>query len=158
MRVAISFVLAVAIVTIGVMQSQLVIPVNLKKQSCQTELKMEKMGFPKHLSSSILLASQITNISPEFLIALMQTESSFDKKAVSSKGYKGLMQIPYTVFDEDINTLIGAKIFKEKLTLTNGNVVDAIILYKGYANDRVRGRMQAEKVLLLYSKLSEMEV
>jgi len=68
------------------------------------------------------------------------------------------MQIPYPIYDPDTNILIGAKILREKLALTNGNLEQAIILYKGYANDQARGRIQARKVLRLYRQLQEMEV
>ena len=150
--------LTMLIITVGVMQTRLIIPIELQTQMSQTELKMEKMGYPKILAGPIDLASQQTELSPEFIIALMHSESGFDERAVSSKGYKGLMQIPFAVYYQDANILIGARIFKEKMDLAKGNVVMAIILYKGYANDIVRGRMQAEKVLRLYRKLKEMEV
>jgi len=139
------------------MQSQLIIPIKIQEQTKQTESKMKKMGFPMMLASSIDSAASKTNLSPEFLVALMHSESGFDKKAISRKGYKGLMQVPYSIYDEDVNTLIGAKIFEEKLALTRGNMVDAIILYKGYANDRMRGKKQAEKVIRLYHQLKEMD-
>ncbi len=158
MKPTISIIATVMVIMVVVMQSKLMIPVNLQPQVSQTELKMEKMGYPKTLAAPIDLVSQQTKLSPDFIIALIHSESGFNEKAVSSRGYKGLMQIPYAVYYQDANILIGARIFQEKLTLTKGNVIMAIILYKGYANDIVRGRMQAEKVLQLYRKLKEMEV
>jgi|GEM_PF-893810 len=158
MKITISTILITAVMIVGVLQAQLITPVNLQQQKCQTEAKMEKMGFPITLIPSINLASQQTKLSPEFIIALMHSESGFDERAISSKGYKGLMQIPYAVYYPDANILIGARIFQEKMVLAKGNMIMAIILYKGYANDIVRGRMQAEKVLRLYHKLKEMEV
>lgn len=157
MKITIFITTIIATVVVSVMQSQLIIPIKIQEQTKQTESKMKKMGFPMMLASSIDSAASKTNLSPEFLVALMHSESGFDKKAISRKGYKGLMQVPYSIYDEDVNTLIGAKIFEEKLALTRGNMVDAIILYKGYANDRMRGKKQAEKVIRLYHQLKEMD-
>jgi len=158
MKPTMSLVITLAVIVVVVMQTKLIVPVNLQKQVSKTELKMEKMGYPTTLTPSIDLVSRQTNLSPELLIALMHSESGFNEKAVSSRGYKGLMQIPYPVYYQDANILIGARIFKEKIALSKGNMIMAIILYKGYANDIVKGRIQAEKVLRLYEKLKKMEV
>lgn len=147
-----------AVVTVGILQGQLVIPVNTTARPCLTTLKMEMMGYPAQYAPSISLAAHQTMLSPELLMALIQTESGFDILSVSSKGYKGLMQIPHNVFDPDVNILIGAKILREKLTLANGNLEQAIILYKGYKHDQSRGKIQARKAINLYRLLQKMEV
>ena len=54
----------------------------------------------KAVSESILKASDEYDISPEMIIALIETESSFDKHAISEKGAVGLMQLlPSTAAD-----------------------------------------------------------
>ncbi len=54
----------------------------------------------KTISESILKVSDRYQISPELIIALIETESSFDKNAISEKGAVGLMQLlPSTAAD-----------------------------------------------------------
>lgn len=54
----------------------------------------------KRISESILEVSDKYRISPELIIALIETESAFDKNAISEKGAVGLMQIlPSTAAD-----------------------------------------------------------
>lgn len=45
------------------------------------------------VSETILEASEKYDIAPDLLLALIQTESSFDKNAISSQGAIGLMQL-----------------------------------------------------------------
>lgn len=139
-------------------QSNLIVPINLSEKQCVIEAKMQKMGYPKHLASSVKLASERSKLSPEFIIALMKSESDFAEHAISSKGYKGLMQIPHAVYDPDANILIGATIFVEKMRIAKGNTTIAICLYKGYAYDDHRGLEKARMVLKLYENLRKMEV
>jgi hypothetical protein len=112
----------------------------------------------RHLAPHFLTASRASGRSVDFLIALAKTESNGNERAVSSKGYKGLLQIPYAVYYPDANLLIGARIFNEKMELSKGNVKRAICLYKGYDYDTEYGRKKAEMVLFLYYKLCKMEV
>lgn len=88
----------------------------------------------------------------------MYTESSGNTKAVSRSGYKGLMQIPFGVYHADANVLIGAHIFKEKMKIANGDIIKALLLYKGYPLDSTRGIMQARKVIALRDRLRKVEV
>lgn len=54
----------------------------------------------KAVSEAILEVSDAYQISPRMIIALIETESSFDKNAVSEKGAVGLMQLlPSTAAD-----------------------------------------------------------
>lgn len=156
------FILIISILTLPipfVLQYQSMIPVKSQASLVQKlEMKLTKIGGPTSLASSIKFSSERCDLSPEFVIALMQTESNFKSKAISSKGYKGLMQIPYAVYDPDSNILIGCKIFVEKMRLANGDTIKAICLYKGYEVGTKRGIEQANKVLRLYSELQSMEV
>jgi soluble lytic murein transglycosylase-like protein len=88
----------------------------------------------------------------------MHTESTGNLKAISSLGYKGLMQIPHAVYYADANMLIGAHIFNEKMVQAKGDVVKALCLYKGYPIGSERGIQQARKVLALRDKLKRIEV
>ena len=68
------------------------------------------------------------------------------------------MQIPYPVFDAHANTIIGAKIFTDKMQEADNNVVRVLTLYKGYGNlgkeKNPKGLQQAQEVLVVYKKLS----
>src|SRR3990167_8007881 len=80
------------------------------------------LGDPgEKILKAISLASSQTGLSQELLLSLMHSESSFKRDIISTKNYKGLLQIPQSVFYEDANTLIGARIFLEKLAISKGN-------------------------------------
>lgn len=107
----------------------------------------------ERLADAILKASHDTNINGVLLAALMKTESDFDPLARSPKGYKGLMQTPHLTGWYDIDVIIGARILKDKLRITDGNMERALSLYKGGTSDTAKN--QARKVLDLYSRLKE---
>lgn len=105
--------------------------------------------------NAVYVASKQTGISEALLLTLMHTESTMNPRAVSSKNYKGLMQIPHSVYYEDANCLIGARILLEKLKITNGDYRKAIVLYKGWSVNNPEGLRQADKVISLSRKLKE---
>lgn len=114
------------------------------------------IGDPgEQILQAVALSSKQTGLSQDLLLALMYSESSFQPKAVSSKQYQGLMQIPQKVHYPDANCLIGARIFLEKLKITDGDYRKAIIIYKGWTIDHPEGKRQADKVLSLARKLKE---
>lgn len=158
MKSTIFVVLMSLLLAIGAVQSRQVVPVDVREQPNKIELKMRAMGFPHSLAESVMLGSQRAKVSPEFIVALMQTESNFKEMAVSSKGYKGLMQIPHAVYDPDANILIGAKIFAEKMAIANNNLIKAICLYKGYQYGSEKGMRAAKEVIRIYHHLQRLEV
>lgn len=135
-------------------QSKLIVPIQIANPVTLTKLRSVGVNSEK-VARAVDLASYQTGISPDFLIALMHSESTGNTKAVSSKGYKGLMQIPYAVYYADANMLIGAHIFNEKMKQANGDVVKALCLYKGYPLGSERGLQQARKVLAMCKRLKE---
>lgn len=147
-----------SVVGVTILQANLVAPVKRSQDKFVTAQKMQTLGFPKSLATSVVFAAQRTNLEPDFVVALISTESNFNVKAVSSKGYYGLTQIPHRIANPDANILIGCQIFNEKLMMAKGDTIRAIILYKGYGNDFAKGKIQAEKVLSLYHQLRHMEV
>lgn len=104
---------------------------------------------------AIQMVSQQTGLSKPFLLCLMWSESSFKSKAISSRNYKGLMQVPYNVFYEDANCLIGARIFLEKLKITKGDYRKALVLYKGWPLGDPKGLAQADKVINLTLRIKK---
>lgn len=120
--------------------------------------KLQSIGVKgsDKLVNAIGFASQQNNISPDLIIALTWTESNFNAKALSCCNggkYKGLMQIPHAVFYTDANILIGTRILREKINYAKGDMIKAILMYKGYPLDSSRGHEQVRKVFVLYRKL-----
>jgi len=113
---------------------------------------LNKLHAPKdripEMESALRLACSRTGIDGKLLAVLMFTESNFKKRAVSGKGYKGLMQTPSASFFTDVDILYGARILKEKLKLTGGDLSKALTLYKG--GDSLSARKQANRVLDIY--------
>lgn len=106
------------------------------------------------LGPAIRNASSSTEISPILLVALMYTESRFDKKAVSPKNYQGLMQTPWATKKwSDVDTLLGARVLKEKLRIAHGDLTEALALYKGGRNPVARS--QARETMGIYRKLTK---
>ena len=104
------------------------------------------------LAKSARLASEATGLRPEIFIALMYTESTFNENAVSSKGYKGLMQTPSATFKyAEVDVMHGAMILKDKLEYSNGDLLKALALYKGGNNPLAR--KYANETYALYVKL-----
>ncbi len=113
---------------------------NIKIEQALRELKAPEKQVTI-LAKSINSASTITDLSPLLITALIYTESTFHVNAVSNKGYKGLLQTPDAIMKpgwQDIDILIGCKILKEKLKITNNNLEEALTLYKGGRNKEAR--------------------
>ena len=121
-----------------------------------TIIKLNSIGVKNNnnLANVIDFAANKYDLSPEFIIALIQTESGFNENTISSKRYKGLMQIPQHV-PPDANILIGSRIFREKMKLVDGNVEKALCLYKGYKIGSKDGIRETKKVLRIFQNLKE---
>lgn len=90
------------------------------------------------------------NVDPMLLVAVIAVESSFNPIAESVAGAKGLMQIiPHyhqekftefggeqSVFDPRANIAVGAKIIREYLQASSGNLFTALQTYAGALPDR----------------------
>jgi soluble lytic murein transglycosylase-like protein len=138
----------------------LIIPIktNLVRNDEQTPIqkKLAYLNVPKDMWFEIERAVKFTTcptINENVLISLIYSESGFKKKARSTKNYLGLMQIPYPIYTVDANITTGISILKEKLEITNGDIKEAIVLYKGYKNDRQRGLQKADEVIRTSTQL-----
>lgn len=107
---------------------------------------------PVWLANVIEYESRKKNIPPRLIVALIHTESSFDKYAVSRLSYHGLMQVKPRVFDERKNIQIGCEILKEKLIKANGDIFKALHYYKGYRIGSKRGKIAVNKTLAIYHR------
>jgi soluble lytic murein transglycosylase-like protein len=136
-----------------------IIPVKKLKQEVEesiTKKNLKYLGAPNskvvELSGAVKMASESTNLNEQLIVALIKTESNFRNNAVSSKNYQGLMQTPTATFIySDVDILHGARILKDKLKITNGNLLQALTLYKG-GNNPV-ARKYAIETMELYTKL-----
>ncbi len=110
-------------------------------------LIIKKLVFPlKHFDVVKIEASK-NNIDPYLIMAIIKTESNFNKEATSNKKAKGLMQIRDTtandinnkinlvnqvegnLFDENVNIALGCKYFNDLISNYNGNYYLAICAY-----------------------------
>jgi hypothetical protein len=141
--------------------TELIVPVQVRStgqlQVDRVKHSLLRVGAPTEkvdeLATAIKGASSSAGVSPLLLVALMYTENeNFDYKAVSEKGYKGLMQTPWASMRwADVDTLLGAKILQEKLKLSGNNLLEALRLYKGGKNPTAT--RQAKRTIEVYEGL-----
>lgn len=121
----------------------------------------------------IVKIAKNNGIDPALIMAIIQTESSWNPNAVrvEPNGYKsiGLMQVTiqaardvgYTgdeagLFDPKTNIKYGVKYIKRMLNIFNGNIYKAIAAYNAGPGNVKRGRFSSAyvyKVLNFYSNL-----
>jgi len=107
------------------------------------------------LAHAVSTASKSTDgeISPALIVALVRTESTYKSDAISSKGYKGLMQTPKATFEyADVDILYGVRILRDKIRIANGNLELALALYKGGNNPEAK--RYAKQTMNLYMQLA----
>lgn len=102
-------------------------------------------------------------VDPSLIFKIIQTESTYDPKAIGGPSI-GLMQvIPYwhkdkiqgrNLFNVDTNIEVGVKIFKEYLEKSNGNIRKALWRY----NASLKKKQYAEKVLRIKDTEEQPEV
>ena len=132
------------------------LPVSMVAKASLSEQALVLLDAPKkdikELSLAVESAAKLTNICPVLITVLMYTESTFKKDAISSKGYKGLMQTDWATMKwADVDTLYGVKMLTEKLEYSKGDLHLAIALYKGGNNNASKNF--ADATLKLYSSI-----
>ena len=105
-RSIVPIILCICIVNIFRIETKMLIPIIISTTN-STISKLNSIGVKNNnnLANIIDFAADRYDLSPDFIIALTQTESGFNENAISNKGYKGLMQIPVKV-PSDANILI----------------------------------------------------
>lgn len=148
--------------TVFYLQDTLIPSIHIQTKKQIAELTIKKVKHAKipekllpEFVDAIEVVSEKKKIDKDILIALPPGESGWNKYAVSCKGYHGLYQIPYKIYDVYGNMFAAADIYNEKLRLRKGNVSEAIFLYKGYPLGSSRGKEQVQKVMTLYRQLKE---
>jgi soluble lytic murein transglycosylase-like protein len=106
----------------------------------RVEIKAKSESIKNQISDGVLKASEKYGVDPNLILAVIQTESSFNPDVVSSAGAVGLMQImpanfkhlgltdPYNI-EQNIDA--GTKLLKEYLDKYNGNEEMALMAYNG---------------------------
>jgi len=108
------------------------------------------------LSNAIVMVSRAKDVSPAFIIALIKTESTFDKNAKSPKGYKGEMQTPWSCEFSDTNISYGVNIYLDKLKMAKGDMLRALAMYKGGNTPPPAAWTQAQHTYNLYKQLARL--
>ncbi len=100
------------------------------------ELRMgiEKQFYPLEYREEILYVSDKYDFSPEFICAVIHTESKFQTEAESHAGAKGLMQLMPETF-EWLCTLRGEEYIPENITIPKVNL-DYGVYYLRFLTDR----------------------
>ncbi len=101
------------------------------------------------LNTWIKAASRVTSLDPILLCCLIHSESRFKKDVVSPKGYKGEAQTKRYSQYSSVNILEGAETLREKLSLSSGDIFEALARYKG-GKDKKEAQEEAMEVLRLY--------
>jgi len=118
---------------------------------------LEFLGCPGHkireIQQGIEISSSKTGIGGVLLTSLLFTESNFRSTVISNKGYRGIAQTPTaSMIYPEVDILHGAMILKDKLRLTNGNMFEALAMYKG-GTKVMEARKQAQYVVEVYNYL-----
>jgi soluble lytic murein transglycosylase-like protein len=109
------------------------------------------------IAEGILKGAKTIGVDPKLILALLFTESRFNLKAISSKGFQGLMQTPSASKEyADVDILYGCRILQEKMNSTRVNdgklnMRKALAMYKGGLNPMAYS--YADETLALYKRL-----
>lgn len=107
------------------------------------------------------------DVRPELILAIIAVESSYQEKAVSRAGARGLMQIMprahpdkvraiggvKALFDPKKNISTGVKILNEYLSRSEGNLSKALLRYNGSLSDS-KARY-SRRVMTFYNKFKK---
>lgn len=119
----------------------------------QVERAMDRYGISQDLAEDIYDAAREVNLEPRLAYGLVKTESTFNERAVSPVGARGLTQVmPRTaawmvpgtkaqdLFDRQTNLKLGFTYLDQMITKYKGNVRLALLAYN-------RGPGTVDKVL-----------
>lgn len=113
---------------------------------------LRKLGVSNNrlevMSKSIKVASEVTNIDDRIITTVISEESNFKLKAVSSKGYKGLMQTRVASMEHpEVDIMMGAKELEKWLKYRHGDLKYALASYNGGTNPPKISWTYAENVI-----------
>jgi hypothetical protein len=124
-----------------------------QERSSQVEAAVHKYGISRDLAEDIYDIAREQNIEPRLAYGLVKTESTFDERAVSHVGARGLTQVmPRTaawlvpgtktedLYDRQTNLRLGFRYLDQMIDKYKGNVRLALLAYN-------RGPGTVDKVL-----------
>jgi hypothetical protein len=123
------------------------------------DLKNQKT-FLTDVSKSIKIASDVTNINDKLITSIAFYESRMNKNAISSAGYKGIMQATrHDVYEfAEVDILRGAKKLETWIKYRNGNLRYALASYNGGTYPPTSSYGYADKVIQLSRKLEKRRI
>jgi soluble lytic murein transglycosylase-like protein len=109
------------------------------------------------ISKSIKISSEITNIDEKIIIAIAYYESNFKKHAISTAGYKGIMQATtHDIFEFSIVDIIrGTKKLEQWIYYRKGNLRFALASYNGGTYPPQSSYQYADNVIQMVRKLEK---
>jgi len=111
------------------------------------------------IADKIVILSEREKLPADLIVAMIETESSWNPTTTSDKGAKGLMQIleedGITIessrsYDIEYNIKIGIDILKSKLKKTDGNLSKALKMYVGGDKNYSEKVYQAIGMFVMY--------
>lgn len=119
-------------------------------------LKKQK-GYLEGVSKSIKIASDATNINDKLLTSIAYHESRMNSKAVSSAGYRGIMQATrHDIYEfPEVDVMRGAKKLEVWIKYRNGNLRYALASYNGGTYPPQSSYGYADDVIYLARKLEK---
>jgi len=111
------------------------------------------------IADKIIILSEREKLPADLIVAMIETESSWNPTTTSDKGAKGLMQIleedGITIessrsYDIEYNIKIGIDILKSKLKKTDGNLSKALKMYVGGDKNYSEKVYQAIGMFVMY--------
>lgn len=148
--------------TVNDFHKQIPIPIKLNEDRGRTETRIALtiLNAPKEridkLTNGIYAASIATGIDPVLIASIIPKESSWKASAKSHLGYKGLMQTKVAHGNWDFaeaDIMAGSLVLKDKLRITDGNLLKAMTYYKGHGGNA--SQAFARDQLAFYSKIKE---
>jgi hypothetical protein len=150
MKILISVILLLCLIT-GFNMVMLVTPVSIvDKERIMKDRVIAAYHISEKMAQAIYNAHVVSGFDPRFIAELVKSESGFKLNAVSSKGYKGVMQTPTATGDADADMVHGVKILMAKFKEANGDTLKAVAMYKGGLNTTAYA--QARQFLSSYDK------
>lgn len=161
------------------------VEINMQRQIIKTEFALSKSAGRAldnteraKLAAIIAREADKHNIDPVLVVSLIYVESSFNRKALSNKNARGLMQLlpdtaeyikrksrkdvedPKDLYDVETNIKLGIAYLDYLITKTKGNVEYALIAYNmgpGNLNKALKRnklpKTYSDKVLAEYNRL-----
>jgi len=109
------------------------------------------------ISKSIKISSDVTNIDERIIISIAYYESKFRKNAVSTAGYKGIMQATtHDIFEFSVVDIMrGSKKLEQWIKYRKGNLRYALASYNGGTFPPKSSYDYADNVIKLARKLEK---